>query len=138
MTKKQPRVFLIFLHTAKMNNQKKQKFLKFFREFFPFFFFSFFSLFFFKPVKMAEAPKKRTFRKYSYRGVDLDKLLDLSNAQLIDLLPARPRRSFSNRGMKRKHRALLKRLRAAKRAAVPGFESLSFLFFLLFVFFFWF
>eukprot|EP00008_Paramoeba_atlantica_P003262 CAMPEP_0201475028 /NCGR_PEP_ID=MMETSP0151_2-20130828/517_1 /ASSEMBLY_ACC=CAM_ASM_000257 /TAXON_ID=200890 /ORGANISM="Paramoeba atlantica, Strain 621/1 / CCAP 1560/9" /LENGTH=144 /DNA_ID=CAMNT_0047855021 /DNA_START=36 /DNA_END=470 /DNA_ORIENTATION=+ len=69
---------------------------------------------------MAEAPKKRTFRKYSYRGVDLDKLLDLSNAQLIDLLPARPRRSFSNRGMKRKHRALLKRLRAAKRAAVPG------------------
>mmetsp|Transcript_67081 Transcript_67081/g.185776 ORF Transcript_67081/g.185776 Transcript_67081/m.185776 type:complete len:112 (+) Transcript_67081:69-404(+) len=26
-----------------------------------------------------DQPKKRTFRKYSYRGVDLDKLLDMSN-----------------------------------------------------------
>ena len=70
---------------------------------------------------MAEQPKKRQFRKFSYRGVDLVKLLDMSNAQLIDLFPARQRRAYSNRGIKRKHRALLKRLRAAKRAAVPGF-----------------
>uniref|UniRef100_A0A7S4JK08 40S ribosomal protein S15 n=1 Tax=Paramoeba aestuarina TaxID=180227 RepID=A0A7S4JK08_9EUKA len=69
---------------------------------------------------MSEAPKKRTFRKFSYRGVDLEKLLDLSNAQLIDLLPARARRRFSNRGMKRKHMALLKRLRKAKREAAVG------------------
>ena len=26
-----------------------------------------------------EQKKKRTFRKYSYRGIDLDKLLDMSN-----------------------------------------------------------
>jgi small subunit ribosomal protein S15e len=25
-----------------------------------------------------DAPKKRTFRKYSYRGIDLEQLLDLS------------------------------------------------------------
>lgn len=27
---------------------------------------------------LAELKKKRTFRKFSYRGVDLDQLLDLS------------------------------------------------------------
>ena len=29
----------------------------------------------------AEDRKKRTFRKYSYRGIDLDKLLDYSNQE---------------------------------------------------------
>lgn len=30
----------------------------------------------------AAGHKKRTFRKYSYRGVDLDQLLDLSSEQV--------------------------------------------------------
>ena len=38
------------------------------------------------------APKKRTFRKYSYRGVDLDQLLDMSTDELVKLFPARARR----------------------------------------------
>lgn len=67
---------------------------------------------------MADADKKkRTFRKFSYRGIDLEKLLDLTNAQMIDLLPARPRRRLGHRGLKRKQMALLKRLRKAKREA---------------------
>ena len=43
---------------------------------------------------MADAGehKKRTFRKYTYRGVDLDQLLDLSTDELIELFPARQRR----------------------------------------------
>lgn len=43
---------------------------------------------------MAEegTQRKRTFRKYSYRGVDLEKLLDLDNDALVELLPARQRR----------------------------------------------
>merc|ERR1739836_142587 len=49
----------------------------------------------------AELKKKRTFRKYTYRGVDLDQLLDMNNEQLMELFPCRIRRKFS-RGLKRK------------------------------------
>ena len=38
---------------------------------------------------MAEAPKKRTFRKFSYRGVDLEQLLDMKTEALVDLFRAR-------------------------------------------------
>jgi hypothetical protein len=40
------------------------------------------------------APKKRTFRKYSYRGVDIDALLDMSTDDLVQLFPARARRRY--------------------------------------------
>ena len=48
----------------------------------------------------AEALKKRrTFRKFTYRGVDLDQLLDMNHEQLMELFPCRIRRKFS-RGLK--------------------------------------
>merc|ERR1711976_273974 len=62
----------------------------------------------------AEMKKKRTFRKYTYRGVDLDQLLDLSHEQLMELFPCRIRRKFS-RGLKRKPMALIKKLRKKKK-----------------------
>lgn len=34
------------------------------------------------PNVAAELKKKRTFRTFSYRGVELDKLLDLSNEEV--------------------------------------------------------
>eukprot|EP01138_Halocafeteria_seosinensis_P007538 gb/GECG01007705.1/.p1 GENE.gb/GECG01007705.1/~~gb/GECG01007705.1/.p1 ORF type:complete len:155 (+),score=19.08 gb/GECG01007705.1/:1-465(+) len=68
--------------------------------------------------QLAELKKKRTFKKFSYRGVDLDKLLDLSHAELVELLPSRIRRRFA-RGLTRKHTTLLKKLRKAKKAAGP-------------------
>jgi small subunit ribosomal protein S15e len=37
-------------------------------------------------------PKKRTFKKFSFRGVDLDALLDMSTDELVKLFPARARR----------------------------------------------
>lgn len=67
------------------------------------------------------APRKRTFRKFSYRGVDLDALLDLSSEQLMELVPARVRRKFS-RGLNRKSMALIKKLRKAKKEC-PEFEK---------------
>jgi len=68
---------------------------------------------------MAEGqPKKRTFRKYSYRGVDLDKLVDMSTQEIMELYPARKRRKFS-RGIRREPMMLLKRLRKAKLEAPP-------------------
>merc|ERR1712164_100596 len=65
------------------------------------------------------APKKRTFKKFAYRGIDLEKLLDMSNQDLMELFRARARRKFS-RGIKRKPIALLKKLRKAKRDTAYG------------------
>merc|ERR1712157_238598 len=52
-------------------------------------------------------------------GIELDKLLDLTNDELMALVTARPRRRMS-RGLKRKPMALIKRLRQAKKEAPPG------------------
>merc|ERR1712071_70026 len=60
--------------------------------------------------------KKRTFRKFTFRGVDLDQLLDMSMDQLLEMMDSRVRRRF-RRGLKRKHMALLKKLRGAKKEA---------------------
>merc|ERR1719454_1305712 len=68
---------------------------------------------------MTEQPKKRTFKKYSYRGIDLDKLLDMSNQDLMELFRSRQRRKFS-RGVGRKTVTLLKKLRKAKRETAYG------------------
>merc|ERR1712013_682282 len=59
--------------------------------------------------------KRRTFRKFTYRGVDLDQLLDMNNEQLMELFVCRIRRKFS-RGLKRKPMALIKKLRKKKEA----------------------
>merc|ERR1712130_829229 len=70
-------------------------------------------------IKMADQgvqiKKKRTFRKYTYRGVDLDQLLAIKAENLIEVLGCRARRHF-NRGIKRKEENFLKRLRKAKKA----------------------
>nr|ALS05021.1 40S ribosomal protein S15 [Centropages dorsispinatus]ALS05022.1 40S ribosomal protein S15 [Centropages dorsispinatus] len=63
-----------------------------------------------------ELRKKRTFRKFTYRGVDLDQLLDMNHEQLMELFTCRIRRKFS-RGMKRKPMALIKKLRKKKKEA---------------------
>ena len=63
----------------------------------------------------VEQKKKRTFRKFTYRRVDLDQLLDMSYEQLMQLYSARQRLS---RGLRRKQHSL-KRLRKAKKDAPP-------------------
>ncbi|KAL3603537.1 hypothetical protein D5086_004396 [Populus alba] len=68
-------------------------------------------------VAAAGQPKKRTFKKFSFRGVDLDALLDMSTDELVKLFPARARRRFQ-RGLKRKPMALIKKLRKANRQLV--------------------
>merc|ERR1712066_130269 len=78
--------------------------------------------FFLKNIRMAdeqaaaELKKKRTFRKFTYRGVDLDQLLDMNNEGLMELFTCRIRRKFS-RGLKRKPMALIKKLRKKKKEA---------------------
>jgi len=65
-----------------------------------------------------ELKKKRVFRKFTFRGVDLDALLDKSNDELMQMLKARARRRYS-RGLKSKAKTLLKRLRKAKKECQP-------------------
>ena len=48
-------------------------------------------------AEAAELKKKRTFRKYTYRGVDLDQLLDMNNEGLMELFTCRIR-SVNERG----------------------------------------
>ncbi|TRY62818.1 hypothetical protein TCAL_13107 [Tigriopus californicus] len=66
-----------------------------------------------------EVKKKRTFRKFTYRGVDLDQLLDMNHEQLMELFPCRIRRKFS-RGLKRKPMTLIKKLRKKKKECEPN------------------
>ena len=66
--------------------------------------------------------KKRTFRKYYYRGVDLDQLLDMSYEQLMTLMGSRARRKFS-RGLKRKPLAFMKRY--TQRPFIELFQFIS-------------
>merc|ERR1711872_545894 len=71
--------------------------------------------------KAAELKKRRTFRVFTYRGVDLNQLLDMRHDQLVELFSCRQRRRFE-RGLKRKHMALLKKLRKAKKEC-PALEK---------------
>ena len=66
----------------------------------------------------VEQKKKRTFRKFTYLGVDLDQLLDMPYEQLMQLYSARQRWRL-NRGLRWKQHSLLKRLRKAKKEAPP-------------------
>jgi len=68
--------------------------------------------------EQAALKKKRQFRKFMYRGVELEKLLDLTHEELLRLVRARIRRRF-NRGLKRKPMGLIKKLRKAKKEAQP-------------------
>eukprot|EP00696_Hemimastix_kukwesjijk_P016652 gnl/Hemi2/5134_TR1792_c0_g1_i1.p2 gnl/Hemi2/5134_TR1792_c0_g1~~gnl/Hemi2/5134_TR1792_c0_g1_i1.p2 ORF type:complete len:164 (+),score=61.34 gnl/Hemi2/5134_TR1792_c0_g1_i1:40-492(+) len=59
--------------------------------------------------------KKRTFRKFTFRGVDLDQLLDMNvNTELKELLHSRLKRKIL-RGLRRKPASFIKRLRKAKK-----------------------
>ncbi|EGW04167.1 40S ribosomal protein S15 [Cricetulus griseus] len=62
--------------------------------------------------------KKQTFCKFTYRGVDLDQLLDTSFEQLMQLYSTRQRRRL-NRGLHWKPHLLLGHLRKAKKEAPP-------------------
>jgi len=69
--------------------------------------------------RLADLKRKRTFKKFTYRGIELEALLDLTNEKLAQMLPARARRRFQ-RGLKRKPMQLIKKLRKAKKEVQFG------------------
>ncbi|KAL6939770.1 ribosomal protein S15 [Hanseniaspora osmophila] len=64
----------------------------------------------------VEQRKKRVFKTYSYKGVDLAELLTMPTEEFVKLTPARVRRRHS-KGVSHKQVNLLKKLRAAKLSA---------------------
>ncbi|TGJ83712.1 hypothetical protein E0Z10_g5018 [Xylaria hypoxylon] len=74
-------------------------------------------------VAAAELKKRRAFRKFSYRGVELDNLLELGSDDLRSLFHARARRRLS-RGLRRKPMGLVRKLRTAKQNAAPNEKAI--------------
>ena len=71
---------------------------------------------------MSEAvqqPKKKPFKKQIFRGHELDNLLEMNNDQIVDLMNSRQKRRFRH-GIQGKYERLIKKLRKAKAAQVPG------------------
>ncbi|XP_034974019.1 small ribosomal subunit protein uS19-like [Zootoca vivipara] len=66
----------------------------------------------------VEQKKKHSIRKFAYRGVELDQLLDMSYEQLMQLYSALQGRRL-NRGLCRKQHSLLKWLCKANNEALP-------------------
>ena len=69
--------------------------------------------------RYEELKKKRTFYKFTFRGLELDDLVAKKPDELATLLHSRARRRFF-RGLKRKPMALMKKLRKAKKLAKVG------------------
>ena len=63
-------------------------------------------------VQDTEVKERKPFRRFFYRGLEIHQLLDLTHAELMNLLHARARRRFA-RGHVPMH--LIKRLRKAKK-----------------------
>ena len=68
--------------------------------------------------QIAALRKKRQFKKFTFRGLELPQLMDLSNEELLSYVHARARRRMK-RGLKRKPMALIKKLRKAKEGCGP-------------------
>jgi small subunit ribosomal protein S15e len=67
---------------------------------------------------VAALRKKRQFKKFTFKGLEVEKLLDLSTDELQAVLHARARRRMQ-RGLTRKPMALIKKLRKAKAVCGP-------------------
>merc|ERR1712003_414771 len=68
----------------------------------------------------GEQPKKKyVHKKYTYRGVALEELLDKSGTELMEMFNARQRRRLS-RGLNVKVRNFIRKLRKAKMATPVG------------------
>lgn len=68
----------------------------------------------------AQQPKKRTFRRYTYRGIDLEDLVKMEREEFVTLLSSRQRRRLIKREVPHKYIRLYKKCVAAKNATPFG------------------
>ena len=68
----------------------------------------------------AEAPvKRKPFKKQIYRGIELDKLLEMPQEEVVNLFCAKNRRSFK-RNRRGSHTRLIKKLKKSVKDAPYG------------------
>ena len=60
---------------------------------------------------MSEPAKKKPFKKQMYRGVELDKLLDMKMDAIVNLMKSRAQRRFRHGSVTGKYDRLIKKLR---------------------------
>jgi small subunit ribosomal protein S15e len=75
---------------------------------------------------VAALRKKRQFKKFTFRGLDVEKLIDLTHDELLNMVHARARRRLQ-RGLKRKPMALIKKLRKALNGGFIMILSLDYM-----------
>ena len=66
-----------------------------------------------------QVPKKKPFKKQIYRGIELDKLLEMNMDAVVGLMKSRAQRRFKH-GIHGKYDRLIKKLRIAKKETIPG------------------
>lgn len=68
--------------------------------------------------EIAALRRKRTFKKFTFRGVELDRLMDLPKEEFLSHIHSRARRKML-RGITRKPTALINKLKKAKEECGP-------------------
>eukprot|EP01071_Lankesteria_metandrocarpae_P003267 Lankesteria_metandrocarpae@DN2860_c0_g1_i2.p1 len=66
---------------------------------------------------MVELQRRRTFRQYTYRGIELETLLGYTDKQLKVIFPSRQRRKMIRGGGQKKAKLLIEKLRTKKKLA---------------------
>merc|ERR1712186_308987 len=72
-------------------------------------------------IMADQVKKRRTFKKFSYRGIDLDDLLNMSTEEFTNMTNSRHRRSL-RRGLEKKHSNLIAKLNKEKLAVQGTME----------------
>ena len=62
---------------------------------------------------------KKAFKKSTYRGIELEKMLEMNTDQIVKLMKARQRRRFAH-GIHQRYDRLLKKLKKAKKETPYG------------------
>lgn len=69
--------------------------------------------------RYEQLKKARTFYKFTYRGLEIEELLELKEPELKAMVHGRARRRMT-RGLKSKAKSLMKKLRKAKKETKVG------------------
>merc|ERR1711998_347452 len=72
-----------------------------------------------KSATAAAPVKRKPFKKQIYRGIELEKLLELNQEEMVALFPSKQRRRYK-RGVHPKYGRLAKKLKAAVVSAPQG------------------
>ncbi len=70
-------------------------------------------------VNAAGAPKRKPFKKQIYRGIEIDKLLEMNTENVVALFKAGQRRRFKH-GMQPKYDRLIKKIKTAVKNTPHG------------------